>query len=307
MHSLKNNQKLIQVALIGTTASGKTKLAIELAKQNNGIILSLDSLAIYKQINIASAKPSPIEQNGVLHFGIDMVDVDQNFNVGDFFKVYKAAAEFAKNEKKVLFITGGSGFYLRSLLKGLTPPIPQVHTNDIPDLSYIYKKAKQIDPKWADKFSKNDTYRLIRWWEIFIHTNSIPSNFLEDNTQPPIIKNIDIFEILWDRDELIKRIHERTKKMIEDGLLNEAENLFNNYDHKLKPLQSIGLKECKEYFDKKIKDINKLQELIAIHTSQLAKRQRTFNKSQFEKKFTGDIKSTQNKLQEWLKNPDNTY
>ena len=117
-----------ELAIIGTTASGKTALALKLASEFNGVILSLDSLCVYKFIDIASAKPSADELASVPHFGVNLLMPDEHFDVGMFFDVYKTAREFAQKNGKNLFITGGSGFYLKALLSGLTPKFERVES-----------------------------------------------------------------------------------------------------------------------------------------------------------------------------------
>ena len=137
------------LALIGTTASGKSDLAFELAKEFNGVILSLDSLALYKEIDIASAKPKPWQLEAVRHFGVDEIYPDEDFSVGAFFEIYKNAKEFARLQGCPLIITGGSGFYLKAMLSGLAPDVPKCEIN----LSNeeIYELALQNDPEFAGK------------------------------------------------------------------------------------------------------------------------------------------------------------
>jgi len=287
-----------EFAIIGTTASGKSDLAFELAKKLNGVILSLDSLALYKEIDIASAKPNKEQLEAIKHFGVDEIYPDEEFSVGAFFEIYKNAKNFARLQDCPLIITGGSGFYLKSMLSGLAPDVPKCELN----LSNeeIYELAIKIDPEFASKFSQNDSYRLEKWYQIYKFSSQIPSIWLRENTKESIIKELAIFEILWDKDELRERIKKRTKGMLEAGLIDEANFLFNKYKSEPKPLKSIGLKECKQFLDKEISQ-NELEELIATHTAQLAKRQRTFNRSQFEKKFVGDLDQIRSEILKFLR------
>lgn len=271
-----------QFALIGTTASGKTALALQLASSLDAVILSLDSLCVYKEICIASAKPSASELAQIHHFGVDVVSVNEAFSVGEFFKEYQKARKFALENSKNLIITGGSGFYLNAMLKGLAPKVPRA--DFYPANSDIYELCKQHDKEFADKYSTNDTFRLQKWWDIFEFSGISPSVFLAKNTAEPIIENIDIYELCWDKELLRNRIRIRTSQMLENGLIAEAKELFARFDESLKPLNSIGLKECKDFFAGKIKDEKELKEMIITHTAQLAKRQRTFFNSQFKAK-----------------------
>lgn len=269
-----------EFALIGTTASGKSALAIKLAKPLNAVILSLDSLCVYKQINIASAKPSKDELAATTHFGVDIVSIDEPFSAGEFFKEYQKAKDFALKNEQNLIVTGGSGFYLNAMLKGLAPKVKKAQF--YPQNAEIYELCSSIDTDFARKFSSNDTFRLQKWWDIYENTKEIPSAFLSSHTAEPIIKNIDIYELCWDKELLRKQICLRTENMLKSGLLDEAKALFSAFSADLKPLSSIGLKECKEFLDGKIKDEKTLKELIITHTAQLAKRQRTFFNSQFK-------------------------
>lgn len=265
-----------ELAIIGTTASGKSDLAIKVAREFNAVILSLDSLCLYKEIDIASAKPNKDELELVRHFGVDLVMPDMDFCVGDFINEYKKAKLYAQQNNSMLIITGGSGFYLKSMLSGLSPKIEPLKIEISDD--EIWDLAMKIDRDFCLKFNKNDKFRLHKWYQIYTQTNEIPTQWLRLNTGEPVIKNLTIYELVWDKFELIERIKTRTKNMLENGLIDEARYLFGRYDSALKPLNSIGLKEAKDYLDGRI-NLNELNDLITIHTTQLAKRQRTFNKS----------------------------
>ncbi|MCR4942846.1 MAG: tRNA (adenosine(37)-N6)-dimethylallyltransferase MiaA [Campylobacter sp.] len=285
-----------QLAIIGTTASGKSALALELASKFDAVILSLDSLAIYKYIDIASAKPSKDELSRVKHFGIDVIEPNEDFSVGRFFEIYKNAKQFAQN--RPLIITGGSGFYLKAMLSGLSPDVPKCET---PSNDEIFALAKQIDEEFIQKVSQNDTYRLEKWYQIYKFCASKPSLWLRQNTSVPLIKELDIYEILWDKEILRERIKERTKQMLNAGLLDEAKWLFEHYGTEQKAFLSIGLKECAQFFRGDIKDENELFELISTHTAQLAKRQRTFNRSQFDKKLISSSEEIYSAVSQSLK------
>ncbi|EAK6287226.1 tRNA (adenosine(37)-N6)-dimethylallyltransferase MiaA [Campylobacter lari] len=262
-----------EFALIGTTASGKTELANKLAYEFNASILSLDSLCVYKQINIASAKTEQKTLDELDYFGINLLNVNEHFNIALFFEEYKKAKAFAQKNNQMLIITGGTSFYLKALMDGLSDHFQE--SKSLLNNDEIYALMKKIDPN--AKIEKNDTYRLKKWLGIYEQSKKIPSEVLKETKQEALIKKLDIFEISWQKDLLEKRIIKRTKNMLNEGLIEEAKMLFDNYDHHLKALNSIGLKECKDFLDKKI-NLNELEELIIIHTRQLAKRQRTFNK-----------------------------
>jgi len=275
------------IAIVGPTASGKTGLAIETAKQTNSIILSLDSLSVYKEIDIASAKPTEKERDGIVHFGIDEVTPDKNFDVMEFIDCYKRAAKYCKDNDKNLIIVGGTGFYLKSMIDGLSPNIkPSQQTaawvnEQLKNRQKAYSTLLDIDPKYAKSISQNDSYRIEKALLIYKQSGMPVSKFFELNPKKPIIKDIDIYEIVWDSEELRERIRRRTKQMIKEGLIDEVIYLEKKYGRLPNAMGSIGIIETLEYLDGKINK-SQLEEKIATNTARLAKRQRTFNRTQFE-------------------------
>jgi tRNA dimethylallyltransferase len=275
-----------QIAIIAPTASGKTALSIEVAHKTNSIILSLDSLAIYKEINIASAKPSLQERDGIVHFGIDEIYPDEKFDVMKFIDIYFHAKEYATKNNKNLIIVGGTGFYLKVLIDGIseTPKIDhEIETkvaHILCDVNEAYKLLHEVDPKFAKTIKSNDKYRIEKALCLYYQTNQKPSIYYEEHKPKPFIEDISLYEIYWSVEELRERIALRTKLMIEDGLIDEAIYLEKKYGRAISPMGSIGLKEAFDYLDGKL-DKKMLEEKITIATAGLAKRQRTFNKGQF--------------------------
>ncbi|MBS4235361.1 tRNA (adenosine(37)-N6)-dimethylallyltransferase MiaA [Campylobacter vulpis] len=262
-----------EFALIGTTASGKTALANALALKFDAVILSLDSLCVYKEINIASAKVEKEILEKIAYFGVNLLSVCEHFNVGLFIDEYQKAKTFAKEKEKPLIITGGTSFYLKTMMNGLSAKIEEKPTTLSND--EIYTLCLQIDPEF--KVAKNDSYRLKKWLNIYEITKELPSEFLRRTKKEGVLKDLEIYELHWDKEELKKNIQKRTKLMLKQGLIEEARGLFTHFDANLKPLNSIGLKETKAYLNDEI-SLKELEELINTHTAQLAKRQRTFNK-----------------------------
>ncbi len=288
------------LAIIGPTASGKSSLAIEVAKELKGIILSLDSLSIYKEIDIASAKPSKEEQKEAPHFGIDLIYPNQPFSVVDFINLYQDVK--SKNLDKPLIITGGSSFYLKMLLDGVSPmPKLSLEVKDkakeyLRDIDRAYEFLKSIDPEY--KINKNDRYRLQKALEIYFATNQTPSEYFFNNPPAPIIKDILIFEIAWSREVLRERIKKRTYQMRKRGLVDEVAFLEAKYqDRTLTPLKAIGVREVLDYFDGRLSK-DKMIEKIITNTANLAKRQTTFNQSQFKNQqlIRGDLKSLKKEI-----------
>ncbi len=275
-----------EIAIIGPTASGKSALAIDVAKKFNAVIFSIDSLAVYKEMDIVSAKPSIEEQSGIRHFGIDALDVTEHFSAHIVAKLYQEAKAYAQQEHKNLVIVGGSSFYLKSLLTGLSvlPEFSDDTRKKTQELLEQPSKAHallfDVDPNAVNTIEPNDRYRLEKLLLIYLETGLKPSVYFKDNPPQAIIKEIPIFEILVDRDVLRERVNIRTKIMIDSGLIDEIAYLESKYSRAFAPMKAIGVIETLQYLDN-VFDKDKLQELIVTHTMQLAKRQSTFNRTQF--------------------------
>lgn len=276
-----------QLAIIGPTASGKSDLAIKIAQNINAYILSIDSLSIYKEIDIVSAKPSKDELSIVKHFGIDELYPDEYFSVDIFINLYKKVVDECKKNDKNLVIVGGTSFYLKSLLDGLSA-IPNI-TDEIKkrvderlkNLDECYKTLYEADAAYMQKISPNDRYRIEKALLIYEASYITPTKWFEQNPPKPIIENLPIFNIAVDRDVLRQRIDARTQKMYEIGLIDEVCYLEQKYTRLPNSMAAIGIVEVLDFLDgKTTKD--EMLSLIATHTAQLAKRQQTFNNGQFK-------------------------
>ena len=278
-----------ELAIIGTTASGKTALSLEIANKTNSIILSLDSLCVYKEIDIASAKPTKNERGDIVHFGIDEVFPNEKFDVVLFLDLYKNAKEYAKNSKKNLIIVGGTGFYLKALVSGISDGLKE-NTNLDMSLNDAYNLLYSLDKDYMQKIEPNDRYRVEKAYSIYKQSGLTPSQYFLKNPKIALSTNLPIFEILWEKDELRKRVEQRTKLMLKDGLINEVIYLEKKYTRSPNCMSSIGIVETLEYLDGKI-DKKTLEEKIIQNTMKLAKRQNTFNKGQFENRESNIISS----------------
>jgi len=276
-----------QLALIGPTASGKSALSIELAQKNNAYILSLDSLALYKEINIASAKPSIEERQEIIHFGMDVIFPDQAFDVTTFVQLYQEAKKIAIQNNKNLIIVGGTSFYLNILINGISelPAIShkaqQQSTALLKNLDEAHKFLYSIDKEYLKSITIHDRYRLEKMLNLYFQTNMTPTEYFKANPAKSTIEGqLPIYEITVDRDILRKRITRRTTQMIKAGLIDEVFYLEKNYTRKPNSMKAIGIKEVLNYLDGQYTKII-MKDKIITHTAQLAKRQRTFNKSKF--------------------------
>ena len=278
-----------EIAIIGSTASGKTALSLEIANKTNSIILSLDSLCVYKEIEIASAKPTLKERGNIIHFGIDEVFPNEEFDVIKFIELYKKAKDYAIKNDKNLIIVGGTGFYLKALIDGLSKGIETKIKLDIPQQE-AYDLLYSIDKEYMQKIEKNDRYRIEKAYSIYKQTGLSPTSYFEKNPKIALAKDLKIFEILWDKEELKNRISQRTKIMINSGLIDEVIFLEKKYTRSPNCMASIGIIETLEYLDGKLTK-QELEEKISANTAKLAKRQNTFNKGQFLDKTSNIIEN----------------
>ena len=295
-------ENIKQLAIIGSTASGKTSLAVKVAKQLDAYILSLDSLSIYKEIDIVSAKPSTVEQDGIRHFGISTIYPNEDFDVTTFIELYNEVYTKCLKENKNLVIVGGTGFYLKMLIEGVSelPKISEKSKKEtreyLLDLPKAYKLLYTLDPKYMSKIESNDAYRIEKALNIYFETKMIPSEYFSANPPIPTIKSpLPIYQIEWDRDILRKRIAERTKMMVEDGLIDEICMLEKKYTRKPNCMKAIGIKETLAYLDG-IYSKEVMVEKITTNTARLAKRQKTFNNSQFDNVIKGSVEELENIL-----------
>ena len=281
------NNEIKQLAIIGATASGKSDLAIKIAQKMDAYILSIDSLSIFKEIDIVSAKPSKIELESVKHFGIDVLYPNEYFSVDIFIDLYKEVISTCQREGKNLIIVGGTSFYLKSLMQGLSrlPEITEAISRhvqiELSNLPKAHDFLSKLDPIYMKNITPNDKYRIEKMLLIYEASHMSPSEWFEVNPPKPIIENLDIYNIEVARDVLRERILKRTNKMLELGLIDEVCFLEQKYTRLPHAMNAIGIVEVLEFLDGKVSKEIMLQN-IATHTAQLAKRQETFNRTQFE-------------------------
>ena len=278
------------ITIEGATASGKSALAIVLAEALNTEIISADSRQVYCYLDIGTAKVTKEEQKRVKHHLIDIINPDETYNAGAFVKDASIIIEKLHSEGKIPVICGGTGLYIKALLKGLfsLPPLPQEIRQNLKQhlkeegLAALYAELKSLDPLFAEKISENDTQRILRGLEVAIGTG-IP---LSEHWQKQKSScKYNAFRILIDipRPELYQRINQRIEKMLAQGLLAEIENLFAlGYDENSPGLNCLGYKEFLPYF-KKEAGLEECILLAAQHQRNYAKRQVTwYRKGNFD-------------------------
>ncbi|KAA8708517.1 tRNA (adenosine(37)-N6)-dimethylallyltransferase MiaA [Helicobacter canis] len=273
------------LALVAPTASGKTDLALELATALDAEIFSIDSLSIYKEINIASAKPSQAALAQIPHYAINVLEPSEHCSAEVFRTLFAQALKQCK--KEFLLIVGGSGFYLSCLYEGLSamPSLSQEEQSAIQKrieaLPNPYAFLAEIDPQSALRIAPTDTYRVQKLLSLYFATHIAPSVYFATHARSPLIQKPRIYTIHTPKAELHARIQARTKAMLDSGLLDEARYLLESYGRAIEPFKAIGLKECLRYFNRELES-SELEPLITTHTRQLAKRQATYIRAKFQ-------------------------
>ncbi|SFV60019.1 tRNA dimethylallyltransferase [hydrothermal vent metagenome] len=288
-------EEIKQLALIGSTASGKSSLAIKTAQHMNAHILSLDSLSIYKEIDIVSAKPTIRERDGIVHFGIDVISPNESFDVTTFIALYRDVYQKCQREHKNLIIVGGTSFYLKMLLEGVsTLPTISKETQKktkahLFDLQETYQWLYCLDPLYMSNIESSDTYRIEKVLNIYLETGKTATEYFKIYPPKPIISTpLLIYQIEWQRDLLRQRIAQRTKIMLKYGLIDEICMLEKKYTRAPNCMKAIGIKETLAYLDG-IYSKEIMTEKITTNTARLAKRQKTFNNSQFKNVIKGSV------------------
>ena len=280
------NTKPKVIVICGPTASGKTSLSVELAKKCNGEIISADSMQIYKDMNIGTAKVTQEEMQGIKHYMIDIVSPTERYSVAEFkVQAEKAIEEILKNGKTPI-IAGGTGLYVNSL-------IYNIQYNDIKideeyrkyleervekeGLQSLYEEAKKIDSEAMKSISQNDKKRILRVLEMYNQTGKTKTELEKESRKEEVKYDYKVYAINWEREELYKRINKRVDIMIKQGLIKEVEKILKKYDKFPTAMQGLGYKEVVEYLDKKITK-EEMIEKIKMESRRYAKRQITWFK-----------------------------
>jgi len=268
----------------GPTASGKSKLAVELAKKINGEIISADSMQIYKEMNIGTAKITKEEMQGIKHYLIDIVSPNERYSVSNFKNDAELAIEEILKKGKTPIIVGGTGLYIDSLIYGIEFQDEEIDTeyreklNKIAEnegLEKLYNKAKEIDPEAMKKISINDKKRIIRVLEIYHKTGKTKTKQEIESRKKELKYNFKVFAIDMDREKLYSRIEKRVDMMVDEGLIGEVKGILEKYNQFPTAMQGLGYKETVEYLQNKISK-EEMIEKIKKETRHYAKRQLTW-------------------------------
>jgi len=277
-------KKPIVIVICGPTASGKTALSIELAKRINGEIVSADSMQIYKDMDIGSAKVTQDEMQGIKHYLIDCVYPNERYSVANYKQDAKVAIERIIDKGKFPIVVGGTGLYIDSLIYEIEYKDIKINEEyrrelekirDEKGLEVLYKKALEIDPEAMKKISPNDFKRITRVLEIYEATGKTKTEQEAQSRLNEIPYDYKVFAIDYDREKLYERINKRVDIMLEKGLIEEVKSLLEKYSQFPTAMQGLGYKEVKQYLDGELSE-EEMAEKIKQESRRYAKRQFTW-------------------------------
>lgn len=283
-----HNDNIKIVVMAGPTASGKSELAVELATVFRGEILNADSMQVYRYMDIGTAKLPVEERKGISHHMIDIVNPDEEFNAGKYRSIAIPIIRDIHRRGKRCFVVGGTGLYIKALLRGLMS-LPPVDTGLRERLKYemrndgldaLYRRLKRLDPDTASKIHPNDWVRITRALEIIQLTGKKVSEIRKGHAFKEKEFQYLYISLSLSRDELYDRINKRTVKMIQDGLLEETKNLLHmGYGPELKSMNSIGYKHMIKVINGEW-NMEQAIRFLARDTRHYAKRQFTWFRKQ---------------------------
>lgn len=274
--------------IVGPTASGKSTLAIELAKRFNGIVVNGDAFQVYKGMDVGTAKPTKEELSEVPHLLFDIFEPTYEFSIFEYQKLLRKTLK--ENEDKNIFVVGGSGLYLKSAFYDFT--LEENSSYDMKEYEEksddeLYELLKSVDEEACNKIHKNNRKRVLRALEIYFSTGKKKSDIEKAQKHEPV------FDVLFlgkhiPRDILYDKINARVNQMIYLGLFEEVEELMNKYPHDLKSFQAIGYKEIISGY-KENKSKEEIIEEIKKSTRHYAKRQLTYFNHQLDVKWINSL------------------
>ena len=285
---MNNIEKQFPILLCGPTASGKSNLALKLAKEFNGIIVNADALQIYDKWRVLTARPTKIDEYQIRHYLYGTVSIYDRYSVGNWLRDVNKI--LSKHKGTPIIIVGGTGLYFTSLINGLTD-IPKINATIRQDINSwhlsdgienLLKWLKTHDPETYMKIDKQNPVRVLRALEVLTQTGMGLSEWHKKNSKPLInFKPQNSFLMNIEINKLNKRISERFENMIENGALDEVKNNSANWSNTLPGFQPIGGKQLLDYINKKI-TLEEAKNNSIIRTRQYAKRQRTWFRSKMK-------------------------
>lgn len=279
------------IVIVGPTASGKTSASIKLAKNIDGEIVSADSMQIYKEMTIGTAKPTKEEQSGIPHHLIDVVSPDETFDVTQYRKLAEEAIEDIISRGKTPILVGGTGLYVSPMINGIEFVEAEndiEYRNELTKIAkekgaeFLYEKLREIDPEAASKIDVNNVRRVVRALEI-IRISGKTKTEVNKESRKEVKYDYMVYGIETPREELYNRINIRVDKMLEDGLIEEVKSLVERYKLSKTAMQGLGYKEVVSYLEGEM-SYDEMVERLKTDTRRYAKRQITWFKR--EEKIT---------------------
>ena len=275
------DQKIVVVA--GSTGSGKSKVAINLANELNGELICSDSMQVYRQMDVGTAKPTLQEQELNPHHQLDLINPDESYSAGQYARDTAIVIKKIRERGRLPILVGGTGLYYKALMYGISkiPKVPEKLRKKITDwhqehgTPYCHKLLQKYDPEGADLLHPNDTTRILRSLEVVLSTGKSIYSYRLEQPFDEALYPFHAVALNWDRNDLYQRINKRTLSMLGSGWLAEVEMLLESYSPELKPMQSIGYREVVKYLQNKLKWDEMVDE-IQKRTRQFAKRQLTW-------------------------------
>lgn len=269
------------IQILGPTGVGKSNVALFLAQQFYGEIISADSMQVYKGFDIGTDKIPPHLMNNIPHHLIDILDDCSQFNSSMFLEHSFKISEDIISRGKLPIVCGGTALYLKTMIEGIFPEnekkrISRERLNHISErrgLHILWNKLQSIDPAYAEKIGPNDRIRIIRALEIFYNNGIPPSQIFQKTTTPFQDYRFIRIGLNMERELLYRRIEQRVDQMIEKGLLNETRKLMETHSPNCPPFKSLGYKEIVMFLENKISNWDETIMLIKQHSRNFAKRQ----------------------------------
>ena len=295
------------ILLAGPTASGKSKLAIQIAKKIKGEIINADSMQVYKDFSILSSRPSKADLKKIKHHFYGFLSSKKRFSTGAWLSLAKEKIRLCLKKRKIPILVGGTGLYFEAITKGMSkiPNIDFKKRNKVRDLQIklgqrkFYKALLKLDPSVENKIEAFDSQRSIRAYEVKKFTKK--SIFEWYKLTKSDFKEFEIYKIFLDmpREKILKNISKRTNEMFKRKCIDEVKNFLKlKIDPSLSANKIIGVKEIKEYLEEK-SDLNQTIELINIKTRQYAKRQVTWSRghmSDWKREYSNSFSELSKKI-----------
>ncbi|MGN1076216.1 MAG: tRNA (adenosine(37)-N6)-dimethylallyltransferase MiaA [Candidatus Enteromonas sp.] len=272
------------LVLTGPTGSGKTDMAISLAKKLGGAIINADAFQVYRELNIATAKPSEAQRLEVPHFLFDFVPISSSYSVYEYQADLRATIADLQEIHKPIIIAGGTGLYIRAGLYDYSFPeekVVDLSVYEKMDEDTLYAALQKMDPEEAKTIHPHNRIRVLRAIKVYLSSGKKKSEIKAEQKHQPIYDDVYFFGLNAERAPLYERVNQRVEEMFKAGLVEENRTLYEKYGETPRAFQAIGVKELFPYFRGE-KNLEECKEEIQKNTRHYVKRQETFFRHQFD-------------------------